>query len=82
VKRRFDVSDHAVLRWLERVEGVNVHAIRRRIRNACRAGAEAGAAGVQLAGVRFVLATGANGTVVVTTLSRRLRPHLAQGRRK
>jgi hypothetical protein len=32
------VSDHAVLRWLERVEGIDLFEIRERIRRACEIG--------------------------------------------
>lgn len=46
-RREIDVSDHAVLRWLERVCGVDVEAYREAIREAVTAG---GVVGVDLPG--------------------------------
>lgn len=77
---RVHVSDHALLRWLERVEGVDVEAIRRRIAKAVRRGAEEGAEGIRFEGVTFKLQYNPGGPVVTTAHSPRLRPHLAQPR--
>lgn len=77
---RVHVSDHALLRWLERVEGVDVEALRRRIAKAVRRGAEEGAEGVRFEGVTFKVQYNPRGAVVTTTHSPRLRPHLAQPR--
>lgn len=74
------VTDHAVLRWLERVEGVDVVAIRRRIAKAVRRGVDHGAAGVVLDGVTFYLQYGGDEAVVTTTHSPHVRPHLAEPR--
>lgn len=60
------VSDHAVLRWLERVEGFDVEALRKRLGEAARIGLRHGAAGVLLGAGRLVL----RDCVVVTTLRR------------
>lgn len=82
-ERRLEISDHAVLRWLERVEGVDVAAIRRRILAACRAGAEHGAGGVALDGVHFSIRYHDDGRAVVTTTwSAHQRRHLAEPRRE
>lgn len=78
---RIDVSDHAVLRWLERVEGVDVSGIRRRIANATRSASERGASGVRVEGVTFTIDYRAGHPVVVTTHSQFARPHLAQPRK-
>lgn len=74
------VSDHAVLRWLERVEGVDVAAIRRRIANAVQGGADRGAVGVRQAGVTFKLQYNPGEAVVTTTHSPHPRAHLSVSR--
>lgn len=72
------VSDHAVLRWLERVEGVDVARIRRRIRRAVINGVRLGAASIKLDGVEYRVVVQPDGApVVTTTVSRQERPHLA-----
>jgi Iap family predicted aminopeptidase len=79
VKRRaveVEVSDHAVLRWLEREHGLDVGAVKAMIAGIVKDGAELEAASVVLGHVRFVLKdrTGlegeASGIVVVTTAKR------------
>lgn len=60
------VTDHAVLRYLERFHGVNVEAVRAHIAATCQRGAETGARFVQWRHVRFVL----DGSDVLTTLPR------------
>lgn len=80
-KRHVEVSDHAVLRWLERVEGVDVKALRRRISRAARNAAEHGAGGVRVEGVDFRISYHEDDNAVVTTTnSKHTRPHLAQPR--
>lgn len=49
------VTDHALLRWLERVEGYDIEALRRRLALAARIGARHGAVGVILGAGRLVL---------------------------
>ncbi len=56
-----DVSDHAVLRWLERADGTDVEALRRAIGNTCRAAVLAGATKFCCHGVTYVIR---DGTVV------------------
>jgi len=78
VKRRpveITVSDHAVLRWLERAQGLDIAAIRRLIAGLTVNAAELEAVAVQVGKVRFVLRneTGAAAVparVVVTTVLR------------
>ena len=60
------VTDHAVLRYLERVHGVDVATVRASIAATCERGADAGASSVRLNKVRFVL----RGRMVVTTTVR------------
>lgn len=74
---RVRVSDHALLRWLERVEGVDVEAIRRRIARAVRRGVEERAEGVRFEGVTFKVQYNLGEAVVTTTHSPHLRTHLA-----
>lgn len=91
MKRRavaVEVSDHAVLRWLEREHGLDVVAIKAMIAGIVQEGAELEAMGVVLGRVRFVLKDGqspedgANGTVVVVTAKRHnVRPQHERGRR-
>lgn len=66
------VTDHAVLRYLERAQGVNIEAVRAHIARTCQRGAENGARFVQAGNVRFVL----DGSDVLTTLPREWVAHL------
>lgn len=73
MKRRraqIEVSDHAVLRWLERAQGLDVGAIKTMIAGKVLNGAELEALAVQVDKVRFMLVDqpGAPGVVVVTTV--------------
>jgi hypothetical protein len=58
------VTDHAVLRWLERVQGVDIEAIRQRIWKTCEPAVKAGATCVRVDGVKYELANGKVVTVV------------------
>jgi hypothetical protein len=49
------VSDHAVLRYIERKHDIDVEAIRAHIRDAVASGVRLGASGVIAEGVKFVL---------------------------
>lgn len=62
------VTDHAVLRYLERAHGLDVDAVRRHIAGRCATGAELGAIGVVVEHVKFVLAAEAGKATVVTVL--------------
>jgi hypothetical protein len=57
------VSDHAVLRYLERAMGLNIEIVREHIASICQGPAALGASCVRSEGVRFEINTG----VVVTT---------------
>ena len=61
-RRRIHVSDHAVLRYLERVHGVDLRAVRRAIAREVANGVEREACGVIRAGLTYKLA----GATVVT----------------
>lgn len=47
------VTDHAVLRYLERVQGFNIEAVREHISKVCAGPAAAGAMTLRAEGVRF-----------------------------
>ena len=49
------VTDHAVLRYLERVQGVDVEAVRLELGYKVDAAIEAGASATVLGGIRYVL---------------------------
>jgi len=66
------VTDHAVLRYLERVWGVDVAALRSRIAAEAGTGIRLGAAAVRRGRVRYVLSQ--NG-IVVTVTPASARPH-------
>lgn len=56
------VTDHCVLRFLERVEGMDVEAVRQRIMNVCGGYALVGAKSVRWQGFKFEM----SGTAVTT----------------
>lgn len=59
-----EVTDHAVLRYLERSQGVDVEAVRLQIRDIVIKGAELGASAVTAEGLRFVLRNNSVTTVL------------------
>jgi hypothetical protein len=61
------VTDHAVLRYLERAHGLDIEAVRQHIASRCTTGAELNALSVIVEKVKFVLHEGA----VITTLRSR-----------
>jgi hypothetical protein len=50
-----EVTDHAVIRWLERDQGIDIDAMRAHLAARAIAGAELGATAVQLGKVRLIL---------------------------
>lgn len=69
------VSDHAVLRWLEREHGLDVLAVKRHMAGLVQAGAELSAVAVCVGHVRLVLQDGPAGhastrVAVLTSLPR------------
>lgn len=65
------VTDHAVLRFLERARGFDIEAVRQHIAETCAEAAAAGAASLTVGAVRFEITTSTN-TVVTCTPARRL----------
>jgi hypothetical protein len=51
------VTDHAVLRYLERVRGLDVEAIRQHIAKVCAGPAAMGASAVRAEGVKFCISS-------------------------
>lgn len=76
-KSRHPVSDHAVLRYLERVEGVDIERLRRMIGRQVDQAVEMGANRLNHDGFAYVLADG-----VVVTIQEACRPERCRGRRK
>lgn len=69
------VTDHAVIRYLERVLHINIEAHRREIGRRVDRAAELGAAAVVLDGHRYIITDGA-----VTTIMFASKPNLRTGR--
>lgn len=61
--RRAHVTDHALLRYLERVEGIDVEAARKVVERIVQTGIDEGASGVLSNGMRYCLKVGAVVTV-------------------
>lgn len=68
------VSDHAVLRYLERVSGVDVEAIRHAIGVQVALGAALGASGVSVDGLTYVIQHTLGRPTVVTVIPRASAP--------
>lgn len=62
-KSRLPVTDHAIIRYLERVEGMDIEGLRRKIGHRVKRGIELGASGVVLNGVCYKLNDGVVCTV-------------------
>lgn len=62
-----DVSDHAVLCWLERIECVDVEALRRHIQRSAEIAEDYGAPAVIVGSARLVIRKG-----VVVTVTKRM----------
>lgn len=63
--KRPRVTDHVVLRYLERVQGLDVESIRKRIADACAPAVAAGASSARLDGFFFKFG---GGDTVITVL--------------
>jgi hypothetical protein len=67
-KPRVRVSDHAVLRYLERVGGFDIEALRRDIRDRVYKAAASGASAVVIDGFRYCIRFDHEGGRVITTV--------------
>lgn len=65
------VTDHAILRYLERAHGLDIEAVRRHLEGRVSTGARLGAVGVTVENVKLVLVAAADETVVTTVLDPR-----------
>lgn len=74
------VTDHAVIRYLERVKGVDVDAIRTEIGHKAEAAIKLGACSVLSDGFRYKIAE--NGSVVTVTPAHEPAPHIGSYQRK
>lgn len=77
---RTHVSDHAVLRYLERVAGFDIEALRREIGRKVDRAAVAGASGVVIDGMVYKL-VGALPDCTVVTVRKAHGPDICTGRR-
>lgn len=62
------ITDHAVLRYLERAHGLDIDAVRRHLSGKVQTGARLGAVGVTIDNVKLVLERHEIEIVVVTAL--------------
>ncbi|MCA3456576.1 MAG: hypothetical protein IOC92_02580 [Rhodobacter sp.] len=67
-RSRLRVSDHAVLRYLERVGGFDIERLRREIARRVETAVQAGACGVVVDGWSFRIKDGPHGPVVTTVI--------------
>jgi hypothetical protein len=67
-RRSVLVSDHAVLRYLERVGGFNIDGLRTQIAKRIEASCPDGAASITIDGYRFVIREDEKGRVVTTVM--------------
>lgn len=77
-KPRTHVTDHAVLRYLERVRGLDIEALRREIGARVDRACAAGASGVQIDGFTYQIAHD-GGVPTVVTLTHTNRPDIRTG---
>lgn len=68
MSRAVRVTDHAVLRYLERAHGLDVDAVRRHLSGKVETGARLGAIGVTIDNVKLMLEHHRHEVVVVTAL--------------
>lgn len=68
MKSPIRVTDHAVLRYLERADSLDVEAARNHLASRVTNGARLGAIGVTIENVKLVLKRHADGVSVVTAL--------------
>lgn len=82
-RHRLRVSDHAVVRYLERAGGFDIERLRREIAHRVQEAVDAGASGVLIEGHRFCIKEDADGRPCVTTVIEQdwlVRNHTRQGR--
>lgn len=69
-KRKVHVSDHALLRYLERVGGFDIEGLRQSIAARLSGAIVSTPQAVTIDGFRFVVQAGARGPVLVTVIER------------
>lgn len=67
---RLRVTDHAIVRYLERVGGFDIEGLRKRIADRLQPAADAGAHAVRVDDHFFVLGNDGNGPAVITLLEK------------
>lgn len=78
--KRISVSDHAVLRYLERVGGFQIETLRGNMERRASESLLPGASSVVIDGHRFVVGNGPDGQVIVTVLDKTVRPNRSSAR--
>ena len=81
-KTRTEVSDHAIIRYLERVHGYDIDALRANIAARVDEAACAGAVAVVIDGFRYVFQDGDRGPVLTTILTAQMATGLQYNLRK
>ncbi|MEL7167538.1 MAG: hypothetical protein AAGL96_18910 [Pseudomonadota bacterium] len=76
------VSDHAVLRYIERVYGVDIEGLRKRIERITDEAREKGASGVNSGGVSYKLSGSGRVITVTGTLGRSLSTRAERWKRR
>lgn len=69
-KRPLHVTDHAIVRYLERVGGFNIEGLRRQIADRLQTAADAGAHAVRVDDHLFMLGSDGTGPAVITVLEK------------
>ena len=69
------VTDHAVLRWLERVHGVDVDRLRGRIASLTREAIDLGATSIQIDGFLYTLDPAKRSVITIFTPEQRKNRH-------
>lgn len=77
MSKRISVSDHAVLRYLERVGGFQIEALRLSMERRAAETLLPGASSVIIEGHRFVVSDSPAGQIVVTVMDRTARANRA-----
>lgn len=72
------VSDHALVRYLQRIGGFDIERLRSTIAARCAEAARAGASGIIIDGHEFIIQRAFDGSAVVTTV---LPPQAKQNRK-
>lgn len=71
---KIDISDHALIRWLERVHDIDMEFFRDRIRDEIAPAIAMGASSVKMGGMKFAIANGVLTTVMHAKKMQKAKP--------